>query len=874
MKTFFKVTNKTLLLASFLIPCFILVTIYALLGTYPFGTGSLLTIDLGQQYVDFFSYYRHTILEDPQALFYSFSKSIGGDMLGLWAYYLTSPFNLIFLFVNKYQLATAVTIQILVKLSFCSMSMCYLLQKLKPHAPVANLVFALSYGLMSYLTVNQFNVMWLDGMIWLPIVIYGLDCLIKDKNPLYYIIPLSITVFSNYYIGYMICIFLVFFFFYLLLSQENALPPRQALWAFIRFAGYSLLSMGLISFLLVPTFYSLIGGKASYSKWQWVWTLDYNPLELLSKIYFGCFDFDQMPDGLPNIFVGSIASLSFIAYFFSSKFKWKEKIYALLLTIFLLVSMNVEWLNKLWHAGQFPIWYPYRFSFVFCFMVVYIAHRWYTSNDYFKQWLIIPILVILVGNTYYYISHPVSYLEPWQLCIGLSFTGLALLLILCKNSPLKHIRYCLLVFVIFEMGLNSYVNLTRLSYVSQTSFVTYQQMLDSWAKVVRPKEGQFYRVEKTFQRSKGDAMQSPIYGLNHFASTLEKELPTLFGSLGISESNGFISYSNGTMFTDSFFDILYMIEDNQTIANPYTKDQKPFPIHEYWTRKDLNYYQKITHQTQATIYKNPFAWSLAFPIDSSVKEQHFEVNKPIKNQELLATLLGNGKTPLFSFEGYRISYENVSVSTIENSHRLLYKKIDPDKEAKIIIEFTPISTDPYYIVLDGQLRKDDFSLKLNDEKYYYYNSFRHNAVMNLTSQTLDLQKFEITLEKASFTMDKPELYRFNVEEFKKLHHTIQPQLMQMDNFTETAFTGHATITKDSSMLTTIPYSKGWQVLVDGKKVDTYPVLDSLLAFDISAGSHSFSYHYHTPYLWQGVMISISSIGILLICLTHYKKRNS
>ena len=89
--------QKNMLFLSFLLPLFVMMVIYATMGVYPFGNSTLLTVDLGQQYVDFFSYYRTTLLSDPSALFFSFTKSFGGEMLGLWAYYLMSPFNLIFL---------------------------------------------------------------------------------------------------------------------------------------------------------------------------------------------------------------------------------------------------------------------------------------------------------------------------------------------------------------------------------------------------------------------------------------------------------------------------------------------------------------------------------------------------------------------------------------------------------------------------------------------------------------------------------------------------------------------------------------------------------------------------------------------------------
>jgi hypothetical protein len=69
------------------------------------------------------------------------------------------------------------------------------------------------------------------------------------------------------------------------------------------------------------------------------------------------------------------------------------------------------------------------------------------------------------------------------------------------------------------------------------------------------------------------------------------------------------------------------------------------------------------------------------------------------------------------------------------------------------------------------------------------------------------------------------------------------------------------------ILTTIPYDEGWNVYVDGEKVDTYKTMDALMAFDISeSGEHSLELEY-MPKLYKPMhFISIISIVIfILIC---------
>ena len=98
---------------------------------------------------------------------------------------------------------------------------------------------------MSYLSANQFNVMWLDALIGLPLIILGVDALLQKRNPLYYVLPLSLTILSNYYTGYMICLFLGLYFPYAYLMINDSFSWKNFVKQFGRFIFYSVLSLGL-----------------------------------------------------------------------------------------------------------------------------------------------------------------------------------------------------------------------------------------------------------------------------------------------------------------------------------------------------------------------------------------------------------------------------------------------------------------------------------------------------------------------------------------------------------------------------------------------------------------------------------------------------
>lgn len=68
----------------------------------PFGVHSLASKDADFQYLDFLAYLKD-VFDGKNNIDYSFSKSIGGACIGVFSYYLSSPFNLLLLLFDKSQ---------------------------------------------------------------------------------------------------------------------------------------------------------------------------------------------------------------------------------------------------------------------------------------------------------------------------------------------------------------------------------------------------------------------------------------------------------------------------------------------------------------------------------------------------------------------------------------------------------------------------------------------------------------------------------------------------------------------------------------------------------------------------------------------------
>ena len=77
---------------AFLIPVILMYLLYVAMEIHPFGNGSVLVLDLNAQYVYFYEALRAWIYGDG-SLLYSFGRSLGGEFMGIYAYYIASPFS-------------------------------------------------------------------------------------------------------------------------------------------------------------------------------------------------------------------------------------------------------------------------------------------------------------------------------------------------------------------------------------------------------------------------------------------------------------------------------------------------------------------------------------------------------------------------------------------------------------------------------------------------------------------------------------------------------------------------------------------------------------------------------------------------------------
>ncbi|MDO4913224.1 MAG: YfhO family protein [Bifidobacteriaceae bacterium] len=846
---------------SFFLPVILMGSYFIFRQMAPFGSSSLLTVDLGQQYVDFFAYLRSTLLHHPSSIFYSFSKDLGGEMWGTNAYYLFSPLNLLLLFFPGKFLTSGIMLILLIRYGLAGLSFAWLLDKTGWQKGPRILAFSTAYAMNGWMIANQLNMIWLDALVILPLIVYGLFKLLHERKPGVYISWLAVMMMDNYYMAWMISIFT-----FLLLLWE--LPAVQG-WkergkSTLRYLISSMAAVGIAAVVLLPTAFALTQSKGTYTDTSIKSRFEYDPLKALAKMVPGSFNFDQMSSGQPNYYVGMLMMVGALLYLFRREFKLSQRIISVAITLFFFFSFSYEPLDLFWHAGQFPVWYPSRFSFIFAFWCVMLAAKTLQPDYRMNKWLIGLTLVITAAFFFYVKQLNMSYLSDSQRYIGLAF---ALITICClalsrKNAPLFYdlLIVCL---AVCDVSTSAFTSLNNIAYVTQTEFKSYTQQLDSASSKIKSDDKGLYRVAKTFGRTKDDPFQGDFNSGDHFGSTLEPMIPNFMGAIGQPAGDGFVTYSNGTQVSDALLGMKYTMSKR----NPYSSFMTLTGFRPDWnTNSVTNFTDKIL------IQKNKNALPFAFGASDKILSLKRTTLDPLNYQsQIMQALAGNTTTSLFTVQNFTsVNFNNVNSATQITG--TVFKKRDFMKPASITLTFVPPTNGSYYLTL-GPSVKEAADITVNRSSFGQVSNYRDTIVINLAHhQKGKAVKVTFSLKHASAWFQNVSVYKLNQKAFEASVKKLKTSPLHIKHYSSTTIEGTVDIKKGQKILmTTIPAAKGWHAVVDGHEVKKKTVINTFMAIPISTGHHTVKLYYRPPYLIPGLIISLVALA-LSVGLT-YRRRN-
>ncbi len=841
---------------------------YVLLGIWPIAEETCMIVDMHHQYGPLLAKLRAMLLQG-NGFFYSFDLGMGANFLPAFAYYLASPLNALLVLFPESLLPEGIFLITIVKNMLIAASFALCVQYVYGKRSPVVVAVSLMYSMMMYVLAYSWNIMWLDGVIALPLVVMGFEHMMRRGKYLPYVLSLAYALFANYYIGFMLCVFLVLYFFaYLFRQKRETKNNRLALW---RFTLGSLLGGGLAMFLVLPTFLAL--GQTSAAGAQMPdWDVYFELFDMLGRHLYRVSPTIRSRF-LPNVYCG-IAAVVLVPLFAMNEGipRRRRMVYMALLAV-LAFSLPLNQANLLWHGLHAPNDLPYRFSFLYCFVLILLSYetllhiRTVQPRQIVATFLGVLTFIVLqerFGNseTYGFQSLYISLLLA------------AIYAVLCFLLSQEKVRrrvgaMMVLTVVAMEMTLNATNVMNQLDsqeyytnhehYVDNITTAGVREAVDTMERKLAQSGDLFSRMEFIPRRTCMDTALFQYSGITSFASSNSYRTTRFMGAMGyaVNGVNSYL-YKSFVPVTDSLLGIRYVALEGNLSSHTQLK------------QVDYAYVSNNKGEEKAFyIYENTTALPIAWRANDTVKTWASSYYNPVESiNGLYAAMTGDPSPVLVPMQIE--PYNDMRGAVTVNGTYGFQLKSSSSKTA----EFRAYADEDgqYFIYVDCrgadsiQVTQGDNSWSVTTYEPYFIDAGTLSAGAPVA----------VTITSDTSCAGNVYVVRMDAAVFNRAIETLRADGLQVTEYTDNRMVGNVTASAVGAMVTSIPYDAGWRVKVDGKEVATYPLDQAvpdgvkpednkggaLLGFDIPAGAHEVELVFVPHGFVPGVLLSL--ISLLLI----------
>ncbi|MBP5492067.1 MAG: YfhO family protein [Clostridiales bacterium] len=866
-----KVFEQQYHIYAFFIPVMIMMITFTILQVHPFATGEdmILTVDCYHQYAPFLVELRNKLLSG-ESLFFSWNVGMGTNFWAVFANYSASPLNLLAIFFPPKYIGDCIAFLAILRCGLTGLFMSFLLKELdKGRKDLCLSAFSSIYALCGWVISYFWNIMWHDAVMLLPLIVLGLIYMMRDKKPLLYCISLAVCLISNFYAGYFVCLFLIFYapICYVSITEKITL---KNFWAAVwRFAVYSGIGGGLSAFLTLSTYFTLQKSSATGGTFPKEFTVMNDFFDFISRFLIA--PNPNIRDGMANVYCGLFVVILVPLFFLCKKIRLRDKIaYGVGLAI-MYISLSSRMMTYIWHGFHFPNQIPYRQAFLISFLMVIMGYKVLRNlKSFSKTELMVPCLSMIAFLILY---EKIGEGEEGYLAIGISFVFLivytAVLRVIANQKKSAMFQQILLFCVLVAEIFTSTVSTVSLVAMNEgfTGWDFYASHYDEVQDKMAAAEAQNpYGFERSEIYPAYICNQPALYnmkGISIFTSTARESFVTFVKNLGF-HNNGINSMRNYglTEVTGTLFGVRYMYD---------LYDHSPIPCCFDETEHDHDHEHGEVHQ-----FINPDALALGYMVDPAVLEYHMDqTSVPFISTSAFVKSLGVSEDIYREVDLEFLEEEGVTGSG--GSPRTGYKySFSNNKKAKIVLKTKGADEGAHlylYLVSNKAPRVTVDEKDLNEgttietsmtartyqiiDISYYYSDID-------TTITLDFSDSNLT---GNFWIQCAEVVD---SAYNEMVEKLSDEQMKVLRYDSTHVEATVTANEDGVLFLTIPYDESWTAYVDGKKQEIKAVDDAFMALELTAGRHSISLEYYPAKFKLCALISVASLAFLIF-LTLVRK---
>ncbi|MBE6820199.1 MAG: hypothetical protein E7516_04035 [Ruminococcaceae bacterium] len=859
----------------------IMMLVYYCYNLFPFGETTILRMDLYHQYGPLFAELYDRIT-NMKSLLYSWQTGLGSPFLGNFFNYLSSPSMIIMLILGHKNMPEAIAGMIIAKAALSAASFTFYLKKSQGRQDFTTAAFGILYAMSGYFIAYYWNVMWIDAMVYFPLVILGIENIINRRNPRIYIAFLALTLLSSYYMGYMTCIFsVIYFLIYYFGNQNQSIDPRipytlsdkgEKVYTlknkikgsiFLRsgftFAFASLAAAGIAAFALIPTVFILKNCSATSGTFPEVY-----------KSYFSIFDFlanhiasvdptirSSGEDVLPNVYCGVATLMLVPLYLFTKSVPLKEKVAHVGLLGLLYFSFNINVLNYIWHGFHYPNDLPYRWSFMYSFILLIIAYKAFTRLNEFSGRAILGAGMGVVGAIILIQEIGSKNVEEVTVLISIIFVVtycLVFALMRDKKYQQSAVAVLLLCCVIGEIAC---ANTDRYSMDQPKSnyagdYDDFRQLKSELDKI----EGSdMYRMDLTRNRARMDPAWYGYNGVSTFTSMAYEKMSNTQSDLGLYGNyiNSY-TYHLQTPVYNMMHSLKYIVDNNDDVE------------------LENDYYSELMTRGKFTAFENKYYLPIGFGVNSDVADWYSDLTNPFTVQGDWFEY-ATGVSDVFKMMSIdEVIYYNMDEITSGLETGDIYYTKPSDGEGELTFILRSEETAHSYLYVNSRdfdsitIINNDVEVTQDTDEPYIYDL----GIVN-PDETVEVK---IKIEDSEYGYIDFYPYSINEEALNKGYEILKSRQLNVTSFEETEIKGTVNLEEDCLFFTSIPYDSGWTVKVDGaeiKEEDYVSLNDAYLCFNITAGEHTVEISFMPDGLIMGICVSAFTVIALFLAALYFAR---
>lgn len=817
---------------------------------------------------------------------WSYYLGEGGDILGVLNYYVIGdPLNILSVFFSPEYTHVLYDLLSLLRLYLAGLSFAYLCGILGHDKNSWSVVGgSLSYTFSMWAIHNAgVQVMFLSPLYILPLLIAGVELVIRRKKGITFILSVFLAAITNFYFFYNEVLFVVVYVIVrlIVLYKRNISEYVRVV---ISLLWRSIIGVLMSGVILLPSLIAFLGDKRSDVVFHF-------------KLFYPQFYYLNLPamlvSSVDNAYLFqcylSLSALGIIALcllFFTPKRK-ELKVFSILSLLFVIFPIFGRVFNGMSYFSG-------KWTFAVTLLVSYlIVVMWGEFKDLYSTFNNKHISLFVVTGVLF-----LAVLVIEESRIPRSICGCVLLILSVltlefafKKVPEKYRDGCLIGIIFIGVAISSFWlnSIAGDNYGAQTrtpAEISHDNTVNELSAInaVCNTGDSYYRYSAP-DGNRNLGLISDKSSIGYFWTLSNPCIVDFNMGLGMNEYKiyEYTDYDARTIPLTVSSTLYYVTHEAQSLV-PYGFDY----IGDYGEAEEQYY-----------VYRNSNCLGESYSLDRYVPQSEWDKLNPVQRESLLLSGIIVEDADVSMLEEFGLERAPVISATEEISYELSYDEndinIDPETETITVInsgammqlDFESIPNTELYIEILGLSRIDDsdgyivirtdgmpvYVQEFYSEGYDFYNG-RENYVKNLgySNEVRNSIKLFFVLP-GTYRLGDINIYCQDLSSTTEYIDELNAVALTDMHMDSDCITGTCVSDEARLLVMSVPYHEGWSAYIDGEEVSIVRANLKYMGVLVPAGEHKVEFVYHTPYLFEGLIISIIGfISFICVIIFLNKKR--